>query len=157
MMTQYLITLSALALMGGGLAQAADAPPAAPPSKAAPAVQAQPGARPAPAVQVKPAPPGKRPVMRDRTDFLASYLQLSDAQKEKVRPIFEEESKKIAELRKETKMPNDQRRAKYAEIREATNAKLKAVLTDAQWEKYSKRGQRPATLPPGAKPVRPAK
>jgi len=147
-MIKRVITLFALTVLGGWLAQAADAPPTKP--------DAKPAATPAPAVQAKPVPPA-RPAPRDRTDFLAAYLQLTDDQKTKVRPIFAEESKKIAEMRKETSLPDDQRRAKYAELRDSTNAKLKAVLTEAQWEKYSKRGQRPPTTPPGAVPVRPAK
>jgi hypothetical protein len=143
-MIKRVITLFAVTLLGGWLAQAADAPAAKPQTK------------PAPAADAKAVPPGARPAPRDRTDFLATYLQLTEEQKVKVRPIFDEETKKIAELRKQTSMPDDQRKTKYAELRETTNAKLKAVLTEAQWEKYSKRGQRPPTQPPGAVPVRPA-
>ncbi len=92
------------------------------------AVQA--GENPTPRVEVKPAPPANRvarPQMRDRIDFLARYLGLTDAQKEKIRPIFAEEAKQIADLRKETTMPLEEKRAKYNKIRETTNAKLKEV------------------------------
>lgn len=136
-------------------AQAADPAPKTEPKPAAPAAPAAVPA--APGKDAKGAPTA-RPPMRDRTDFLAQYLELTDQQKEKVRPIFAEESKKIEALRKETTMTPEDRRTKYTEIREATNAKLKEVLTEAQWKKYSERGQRPPARPPGTPPpVRPAK
>jgi hypothetical protein len=82
--------------------------------------------------------PGTRPVMRDRTDFLAQRLNLTPEQKVKVKPILDEESQKYAELRKQTALKPEERRAKYNTIRDETMAKLKEVLTGQQYERYAR-------------------
>ncbi len=52
--------------------------------------------------------------------MIGRMLGLSDEQKDKVRPIFDEETKQMQK------------------VREQTNVKLKEVLTPEQWEKYSR-------------------
>jgi hypothetical protein len=97
---------------------------------------------PASAQTAAPAPrtnaPMVRPMMRDRTDFLAQSLKLTDEQKEKIRPIIKEEADQFAALRTQTNMPPQDRGAKIKEIREATAAKLKPILTEEQWQRYSR-------------------
>jgi Spy/CpxP family protein refolding chaperone len=84
------------------------------------------------------APAARPPASFNRTESLARRLNLTDEQKEKVRPIMEEETKKYEELRPTLKdMTPQDRSAKYKEIREATNAKLKLILTDEQWQKHT--------------------
>lgn len=60
--------------------------------------------------------------MRDRTEMLAMRLKLTDEQKAKIKPIFDEETKQMQE------------------IREKTQAKLKSILTPEQWEQYAHPG-----------------
>jgi Spy/CpxP family protein refolding chaperone len=76
---------------------------------------ASPSALPAPG-----AAPSARPAPVSRIDFLARSLNLTEDQKEQIRPIFDEETKQIQQ------------------IREKTQARLKAILTPEQWEKYSR-------------------
>jgi hypothetical protein len=106
-----------------------------------------------------------RPAIRDRADYWAQRLALSDEQKQKVKPIFDEQLQKMTELRKHTELKPEERRAKVAAIQEEINGKLKPILTPEQWEKYIK----PYTLrtnapmmrltnrPPVAVPASPAK
>jgi len=138
------------ALLGGSLAAEPAQTPK--PDSPKPEVTTQPVPRAAAQVSTN-----ARPQAMDRTEFMTRFLGLTDEQKEKLRPVFAEETKQIAELRKNTQMPAEERRTKYQEIRNATDAKMKEVLTAEQWEKYSSRGKRPAPATPGAPaPVRPA-
>jgi Spy/CpxP family protein refolding chaperone len=105
--------------------------------------------------------PGARPVMRDRTDYWAMRLGLNDEQKAKIKPIFDEETQKMAELRKHTDLKPEERRSKLLGIRQETDAKLKTILTPEQWDKYSKppqaRPNSPAVRMTNAVPAAPAK
>jgi Spy/CpxP family protein refolding chaperone len=132
--------------VAGALAQEKTVPQ--PPAPTLPAM----GAPRAPGTPATPLPPSMgpggaarpMPMMRDRTDMLARVLNLTDEQKEKVRPILEEEQKKMTE------------------VREQTQAKLKPLLTPEQWEKFAGSplsGQRVTpivTRPSGMPPVAPA-
>jgi Spy/CpxP family protein refolding chaperone len=97
----------------------------------------------------------------DRTEYLAKRLDLTEEQKQKVRPILAEETKMWDELRQAKDMKPQDRSAKVREIREATNAKLKPVLTPEQWDKYTKPLQTRAqpmvrtNAAPGAPPASP--
>ena len=94
-------------------------------------------------------PPSTRPASgpgaRGRMNFdtVATQLALTDEQKTKAKPIFDEMQKKMADLRQDTSItdPAD-RRAKMKEIRDAATAKLKEVpLTQEQLDKWAKMGQ----------------
>ncbi len=85
--------------------------PAAPTTPANPTVVTRPGVPPG-------AVPAGRPMMADRTEMYARMLNLTEDQKTKVRPILDEEAKKMQE------------------IREQTQEKMKAILTPEQWQKY---------------------
>jgi len=101
----------------------------------------------------KPATPAARPALRDRSEILAKQLNLSDEQKPKVKAIMDEEMKKFTDLRttgRNLSLP--ERQAKAKEIREATNVKMKEVLTPEQYEKYIKPGLRVPAIRPGATP-----
>ncbi len=101
-------------------------------------VQAQTPATPAAptAPGVQPATPGARPVMRDRTEVLSQRLNLTDDQKTKIKPILDEQTKKLMDLRSEKDLKPEDRRAKVMAIRDESDAKIKAILTPEQWEKY---------------------
>ncbi len=116
------LTLAALVLAGlfaGNSSQAQDAP------KDKPA-----GA---------PGGPGMRSPMLS-PDSLAKLLDLTEDQKTKVKPIIEELTQKIGDLRKDTNITPEEKRPKMKELRDAATAKLKEVLTVEQFAKWEKNG-----------------
>jgi protein CpxP len=122
-------TLALTALVAGGL------------FAATPALQAQDAP--------KTPPPGAQtgPGQRGRPDF-AKELNLTEDQKPKAKPIFDEMQQKMTALRQDTALSQEDRTAKRKEIRDAATAKLKEVpLTQEQLDKWTKMGQR---RPPGA-------
>lgn len=87
-------------------------------------------------------------------DNIANQLGLSEDQKTKAKPVFEEMRQKMADLRKDTTLSQADRRAKMKEIRDDINAKLKEIFTPEQYDKWMKGpggGRRPgAGAPPPA-------
>ena len=79
-----------------------------------------------------------RQALQDRLKHVAEELKLTDEQKEKLKPAFHEEAEKLKTLRADTNASRKDKVAKLREIQEATNAKLAAVLTDEQKEKWEK-------------------
>ena len=91
---------------------------------------------------------------RQNFDVIAKNLELTDAQKPKVKPIWEDMQQKQRELRQDTSVPQADKRAKAKEIRDAATAKLKDILTAdqlAKWEKAPQGG--PRQRPGGAAPA----
>ena len=81
-----------------------------------------------------PHPPGQP--LRERIRQLAKELDLTDEQKEKLRPIFREQAQKLRELRQNTDLARQERVAKLREYREELIGKLKSILTPEQLEKF---------------------
>jgi hypothetical protein len=76
---------------------------------------------------------------------MATQLKLSDDQKAKLKPIVQEEAKKLREIRQDTAMNTQEKRAKVRELRDEYTAKIKPVLTAEQFDQYKKlRDQAPA-------------
>jgi periplasmic protein CpxP/Spy len=76
---------------------------------------------------------------RNAEQQLAQYseqLKLTDAQKPKVKAALEEQTKKLQELRGDTTMSQQDRRAKMQTIREDLDKKMKEILTADQYKKY---------------------
>jgi len=89
-------------------------------------------------------PPPGGPGARGRMNFdnIAVQLALSDEQKTKAKPVFEEMQQKMREARQDTSITDaTERRAKNKEIRDAATAKLKDILTSEQLAKWEKMGQ----------------
>ena len=63
---------------------------------------------------------------------MVAQLDLTPEQKDKIDPILEEDAKQVRALRGDT---SPEAANKKAEIRKATDAKIKPLLTDAQWKK----------------------
>ncbi len=108
-------------------------------------------------------PPGG-PSIRGRTGFdnIATQLALSEDQKPKVKPIVQEMTQNLADLRKDTSVAGADRRAKQKEIRDAATTKLKDILTPEQldkWQKLMQGTRRPAggagAPPPATPPATP--
>ncbi len=117
-------------------------------------------------VEVKPAAPATPPTTpparpappRDRTAQVAEFLKLDDAQKAKAKPILDEENTKMLALRQDKAVTREDRMVKYKEIREATNEKMKPLLTPEQVEKWARMrglGPKPAPPSPPAPPTPP--
>ena len=79
-----------------------------------------------------------RPTRGERLKDLAEQLKLSDEQKEKIKPILQEERKKVRELRDNKDLSRQDRVAKLKEIRDDIRAKVKPILTPEQLEKWNK-------------------
>jgi Spy/CpxP family protein refolding chaperone len=78
---------------------------------------------------------GKRgfPSVQERLERMTEHLKLTDAQKPKVKAVLEEQDKQMQGMRD---VPQEERRTKGREIREATAKKMKEILTPEQFEKY---------------------
>lgn len=111
------------------------------------ALQAQDAPKDKPADAPGGAPGGsgmRRPMLS--LDSVAKQLDLTEDQKTKVKPVIEELTQKMGDLRKDTAMSPEDRRPKMKELRDAATAKLKEILTAeqfAKWEKVGPGGRRP--------------
>lgn len=123
------------------------------------AVYAQDSSNTPPPTARPPAARGPRSAMN--FDYVATELALTDDQKTKAKPVFDEMRQKMMDLRKDTTLEPTDRRAKMKEIRDDTTAKLKDIFTPEQFEKWQKMApgnRRPpggAGAPPAAAPKPP--
>jgi len=69
---------------------------------------------------------------------IASALNLTPEQREKLRPIVNDEGAQLRAVRLDERMTPEQKRAKVLEIRESFRPKIAAVLTPEQPEKWKK-------------------
>ncbi|MHB8521193.1 MAG: hypothetical protein ACYDH9_10595 [Limisphaerales bacterium] len=96
---------------------------------------------------------GRRQTAQERMKKLAADLDLTQEQQDKLKPVFQERNKKQRELRQDTSLSAEDRRAKAKTIRDDTAKQVKAILTPEQWEKYQKlqqpNRQRRRPQPPG--------
>jgi Spy/CpxP family protein refolding chaperone len=76
--------------------------------------------------------------VEQQLDRLSTELQLTDAQKPKVKLVLEDTSKKRQEMRADTNTPQEERRAKMQALMKEQDKKLKEILTPEQQEKYQK-------------------
>ena len=83
-------------------------------------------------------------------DYVAAQLALTDDQKTKAKPVFDEMRQKIIDLRKDTSIEQTERAAKMKEIREAANTKLKDIFTSEQYDKWLKMARGNRRPPAGA-------
>ena len=90
--------------------------------------------------------------IQQRVDRMATELNLTDDQKSKVTALFEEDAKKMRELRADTNLTKEERGEKFRAMRTENDAKLKQILTADQMEKWQHRTRptRPA-VPEGEK------
>jgi protein CpxP len=115
----------AVAMLCGSAAMAQEAPPqSAPPAAGAPEHPA----------------PGARRTMEGFGEmrYLSQQLNLTEEQKEKLRPILMEEGEKLRTTRLDEHIPLDQKRAKLLEIHDSYRPKIAEVLTPEQQEKWKK-------------------
>jgi periplasmic protein CpxP/Spy len=80
---------------------------------------------------------------------LSKDLDLTDDQKTKVKAALDALKQEITELRADTSLSQEDRRAKMKTIRDEFTAKLKDILTPDQFAKWQKMSQHMHHMPPG--------
>lgn len=91
-----------------------------------------------PVVRAEDAKPAAGERIRERMQEVAKELNLTDEQKEKLKPIFQSQAEKVKELRADTNLTREQKIEKLKAIREEIAPKVKEILTPAQFEKWQK-------------------
>ena len=84
------------------------------------------------------APPRRSMEALSELRMLTQNLNLTNDQREKLRPIITDEGEQLHVVRIDERMTPDQKRAKVIEIREAFAPKISAELTPEQQEKWKK-------------------
>jgi Spy/CpxP family protein refolding chaperone len=69
---------------------------------------------------------------------MADELNLDEAQKAKVQEAFQEQGKKMRELREDTALTQEQRQEKMKALRDDMDKKMKTILKPDQYEKWQK-------------------
>jgi len=118
------------------------AAPSSPPSQASPSSEPQ---QPAPSntpsqasPQAQPSHSGDASAGRSQTqNDPDNPLNLTDEQKEKLRPIVADENQQLEALRSDTSMTQEQKMQKANQIRETASPKIKAILTPEQLQKLA--------------------
>lgn len=95
--------------------------------------------------QPAPTPAPKRHQMRgdwaeQRLMRLSRRLSLTDGQKEKLRPILQDEGKQMKALDEDTALTPQQKHRKGKEIRRAARSQMDGILTDEQKQKLPSEG-----------------
>ena len=70
-----------------------------------------------------------------KLEKMSATLQLTPAQKEKIKPILMEEAPKLKALKSDTSAPPLQKAMSLRKITEDTDAKLQPILSPAQYQK----------------------
>jgi hypothetical protein len=78
--------------------------------------------------------PQGNPEAMQRLEKMSAALQLTPQQKRQVAPVIMDEAPKLKALKSDTTMPPMQKAMKMRQISEATDAKLKPILTPAQYQ-----------------------
>lgn len=80
-------------------------------------------------------PAGKR-AKADPLKIMAEKLQLTDVQKEQIKPILQAEAQKLKEIRKEI-LSKQEKAVKIREAKQVTSDKVKPILTEKQLEQWT--------------------
>src|SRR5215475_2399197 len=114
-----------VAMSCGSVAMAQEAPPqSTPPAAGAPE---------------HPTPGARRTIEGSgELRYLSQQLNLTEEQKEKLRPILMEEGEKLRTTRLDEHLPLEQKRAKFLEIRDSYRPKIAELLKPEQQEKLKK-------------------
>jgi Spy/CpxP family protein refolding chaperone len=87
---------------------------------------------------------GKRgmPTVEQQMERMTTALDLTDAEKPKVKAVLEDTSKKRQEIMSDTSLDRAAIREKMQPITDEQNKQMKAILTDDQYTKYLAMNQR---------------
>lgn len=81
---------------------------------------------------------GKFARAKDRFQTIAAELQLTDQQKQQLKPILRDEAQKLKSLRAETGLAKRQKHVQLNQIRQDLVARIKPILTPEQFAKWQK-------------------
>jgi Spy/CpxP family protein refolding chaperone len=73
---------------------------------------------------------------------MSEALNLTDDQKTRIKPILEDSSKQVQQLRGDTSLSQQDRRAKMQQIHESTMSQIKPILTSDQQKKLESMHER---------------
>ncbi|MGB8887721.1 MAG: hypothetical protein WCC87_13420 [Candidatus Korobacteraceae bacterium] len=93
--------------------------------------------------------PGKQLTTEERLQRLTQYLNLTDDQQQKIRPILENETQQLNALHQDTTMTGPERRDKMLALRDTTTEQIKPILTPDQQTKFEQMMARHAPPPAG--------
>src|SRR3989442_2369337 len=68
--------------------------------------------------------------LEKRMKRISEELSLTDQQKDKVKAVFQEQTKKVRELRQEKDLSRADRQAKFKEIRDSVQTQLNGILSE---------------------------
>ena len=80
----------------------------------------------------------RAPRAQDRIAHLKEELNLTDDQVAKLKPVMQEEGKKLRELRSDTTLSREDKLSKVKTIHQDLAAKVKPILTTEQYSKWEK-------------------
>jgi Spy/CpxP family protein refolding chaperone len=70
-------------------------------------------------------------------EWLSKELNLTDEQKEKVRPILDEQSKQMRATQEDTSLSQEQKREKMKQIHQTTHSQINDILKPEQQKKFA--------------------
>lgn len=73
----------------------------------------------------------------NRLEWLSEELNLTDAQKAKVKPILEDQEKQMRALRADTSLSQEQKHEKMMQLHETTHSQINGILTPDQQKKFA--------------------
>lgn len=73
---------------------------------------------------------------RHNAQKLAEKLNLSETQQSQVRDIMQKQATEMRALRENTSLSQEEKQARFRELRESTRTQMNAVLTPEQQEKF---------------------
>jgi Spy/CpxP family protein refolding chaperone len=86
---------------------------------------------------------GKRGLSVDQQmEKYTEELKLTDEQKPKVKTVLEDTMKKRREFFRDSSLDQEQKRAKFREVTEAQDKKMKEILTADQFKKYKEMNEK---------------
>jgi periplasmic protein CpxP/Spy len=80
--------------------------------------------------------PAGRANMRAAMDKFLTSINATEDQKEQLKTIFKDRNEKLKAMRDDTSLSKEDKKAKRTEIADATNTKVKGVLTADQYTQY---------------------
>ena len=89
-----------------------------------------------PSARAEEAKPAVKERIRERLQEVAKELNLTDEQKEKLKPIVQAEWEKVRELRADTSLSREQKIEKLKALKEELAPKVKEILTPEQLAKW---------------------
>ena len=77
-----------------------------------------------------------RAQLKDALNKISTELNLTDKQKEKIKPILQSEFSQLKTVRDDTSMSPDQKQAKASAIHDSASTKISSILTPDQQQKW---------------------